>query len=97
MIARDATNPGRNSPAYREPPRFKRIFNTQTPSQIIDYIERRFGEGHGAEMRAILAETPTELDHVPAFEEIVLGSAELSPGQGFQRMTDWFTRRALVR
>ncbi len=80
----------------QEPPRFVRIFTIQTPSQIIDYIEARFGEGHAAEMRFIESDTLLELDPGPNMEEIVLGATKLTPGQGFQLMMDWFIRRTLV-
>ena len=82
-----------------EPPAFERIFNMLPPSQIISTIEGHFAAFHQAEMKIILADRPlTERDGValPALENIVLGSTQLSPSEGFQRMTVWFRRRTLV-
>jgi hypothetical protein len=80
-------------------PRIERTFNMLTPSQIISAIEGHFAAYHEAEERIIFADQPlTERDRValPALKGIDLGSTRLSPAEGFQRLTDWFGRRALV-
>lgn len=82
-----------------EPPTFERIFNMLPPSQIISTVQGYFAVYHQAEMKIILADRPlTERDSValPALENIVLGSTQLSPSEGFRRMKDWFRRRTLV-
>lgn len=87
-------------PALSEngPPAFERIFNVLPPSQIISTIERHFAAYADAEVKILSTDRSlTELDALalPALQEIVLGSSTLSPSEGFQRMMDWFGRRAL--